>query len=83
MGKVTQCPAETWDNATIFGQVDDDRGGLKIVLKPGGLPGHSNTCYPVFCVFEEKRLLLDQEPRMSVVFVTYTGGHWSLECGKT
>lgn len=43
-GKGQTVPCETWDNATITGHVDDNKGGFPLVLKTWRIaPGHANT----------------------------------------
>lgn len=43
-GQGYRVPCETWDNATIMGHVDDEKGGFPIVFKTWRIaPGESNT----------------------------------------
>ncbi len=43
-GKGNTVPCETWDNATITGHIEDEKGGFPLVLKTWRIaPGESNT----------------------------------------
>lgn len=74
-------PCETWDNATILGHVDDDRGGFPIVLKTWRIaPGHSNTWSIRVLGTKRSAYFSTKNPRQWQ-FMTYAGGAgvWSVE----
>ena len=74
-------PCETWDNATISGHVDDDRGGFPIVLKTWRIaPGHSNTWSIRVLGTKRSAYFSTKNPRQWQ-FMTYAGGAgvWSVE----
>ena len=80
-GQGNTVPCETWDNATIFGQVDDDRGGFPIVLKTWRIaPGHSNTWSIRVLGTKQSAYFSTKNPRQWQ-FMTYSGGAgvWSVE----
>ena len=80
-GQGNTVPCETWDNATIFGQVDDDRGGFPIVLKTWRIaPGHSNT-WSIRVLGTKKSAYFSTKNPRQWQFMTYTGGAgvWSVE----
>ena len=80
-GKGNTVPCETWDNATIFGQVDDDRGGFPIVLKTWRIaPGHSNT-WSIRVLGTKKSAYFSTKNPRQWQFMTYSGGAgvWSVE----
>ena len=74
-------PCETWDNATILGHVDDDRGGFPMVLKTWRIaPGHSNTWSIRVLGTKRSAYFSTKNPRQWQ-FMTYAGGAgvWSVE----
>ena len=74
-------PCETWDNATILGHVDDDRGGFPMVLKTWRIaPGHSNTWSIRVLGTKRSAYFSTKNPRQWK-FMTYAGGAgvWSVE----
>ena len=74
-------PCETWDNATILGHVDDDRGGFPMVLKTWRIaPGHSNTWSIRVLGTKKSAYFFTKNPRQWQ-FMTYAGGAgvWSVE----
>ena len=74
-------PCETWDNATILGHVDDDRGGFPIVLKTWRIaPGHSNT-WSIRVLGTKKSAYFSTKNPRQWQFMTYAGGAgvWSVE----
>ncbi|MCH1402469.1 MAG: Gfo/Idh/MocA family oxidoreductase [Schleiferiaceae bacterium] len=74
-------PCETWDNATISGQVDDDRDGFPIVLKTWRIaPGHSNT-WSIRVLGTKKSAYFSTKNPRQWQFMTYAGGAgvWSVE----
>ena len=74
-------PCETWDNATILGHVDDDRGGFPMVLKTWRIaPGHSNTWSIRILGTKRSAYFSTKNPRQWQ-FMTYAGGAgvWSVE----
>jgi predicted dehydrogenase len=74
-------PCETWDNATILGHVDDDRGGFPIVLKTWRIaPGHSNT-WSVRVLGTKRSVYFSTKNPRQWQFMTYAGGAgvWSVE----
>ena len=80
-GQGNTVPCETWDNATIFGQVDDDRGGFPIVLKTWRIaPGHSNT-WSIRVLGTKKSAYFSTKNPRQWQFMTYSGGAgvWSVE----
>ena len=80
-GQGNTVPCETWDNATILGHVDDDRGGFPIVLKTWRIaPGHSNT-WSVRVLGTKKSAYFSTKNPCRWQFMTYTGGAgvWSVE----
>ena len=80
-GQGNTVPCETWDNATIFGQVDDDRGGFPIVLKTWRIaPGHSNT-WSIRVLGTKKSAYFSTKNPRQWQFMTYAGGSgvWSVE----
>ena len=80
-GQGNTVPCETWDNATIFGHVDDDRGGFPIVLKTWRIaPGHSNT-WSIRVLGTKKSAYFSTKNPRQWQFMTYTGGAgvWSVE----
>ena len=80
-GQGNTVPCETWDNATIFGQVEDDRGGFPIVLKTWRIaPGHSNTWSLRVLGTKKSAYFSTKNPRQWQ-FMTYSGGAgvWSVE----
>ncbi len=80
-GQGNTVPCETWDNATIFGQVDDDRGGFPLVLKTWRIaPGHSNT-WSIRVLGTKKSAYFSTKNPRQWQFMTYSGGAgvWSVE----
>ena len=80
-GQGNTVPCETWDNATIFGQVEDDRGGFPIVLKTWRIaPGHSNT-WSIRVLGTKKSAYFSTKNPRQWQFMTYSGGAgvWSVE----
>ena len=80
-GQGNTVPCETWDNATILGHVDDDRGGFPIVLKTWRIaPGHSNTWSVRVLGTKRSAYFSTKNPRQWQ-FMTYAGGAgvWSVE----
>tara|TARA_B100000945_G_scaffold316787_1_gene318364 strand:+ start:304 stop:1449 length:1146 start_codon:yes stop_codon:yes gene_type:complete len=80
-GQGNTVPCETWDNATILGHVDDDRGGFPIVLKTWRIaPGHSNT-WSVRVLGTKKSAYFSTKNPRRWQFMTYAGGAgvWSVE----
>ena len=80
-GQGNTVPCETWDNATILGHVDDDRGGFPIVLKTWRIaPGHSNT-WSVRVLGTKKSAYFSTKNPCQWQFMTYAGGAgvWSVE----
>ena len=80
-GQGNTVPCETWDNATIFGQVGDDRGGFPIVLKTWRIaPGHSNT-WSIRVLGTKKSAYFSTKNPRQWQFMTYSGGAgvWSVE----
>jgi len=80
-GQGNTVPCETWDNATILGHVDDDRGGFPIVLKTWRIaPGHSNT-WSVRVLGTKKSAYFSTKNPRQWQFMTYAGGAgvWSVE----
>ena len=80
-GQGNTVPCETWDNATILGHVDDDRGGFPIVLKTWRIaPGHSNT-WSVRVLGTKKSAYFSTKNPCRWQFMTYAGGAgvWSVE----
>ena len=80
-GQGNTVPCETWDNATILGHVDDDRGGFPIVLKTWRIaPGHSNT-WSIRVLGTKKSAYFSTKNPRQWQFMTYTGGAgvWSVE----
>ena len=74
-------PCETWDNATILGHVDDDRGGFPMVLKTWRIaPGHSNTWSIRVLGTKRSAYFSTKNPRQWQ-FMKYAGGAgvWSVE----
>ena len=74
-------PCETWDNATILGHVDDDRGGFPMVLKTWRIaPGHSNT-WSIRILGTKKSAYFSTKNPRQWQFMTYAGGAgvWSVE----
>lgn len=74
-------PCETWDNATILGHVDDDRGGFPMVLKTWRIaPGHSNT-WSIRILGTKKSAYFSTKNPRQWQFMTYAGGAgvWSME----
>lgn len=74
-------PCETWDNATILGHVDDDRGGFPMVLKTWRIaPGHSNT-WSIRVLGTKKSAYFSTKNPRQWQFMTYAGGAgvWSVE----
>jgi predicted dehydrogenase len=74
-------PCETWDNATILGHVDDDKGGFPMVLKTWRIaPGHSNTWSIRVLGTKRSAYFSTKNPRQWQ-FMTYAGGAgvWSVE----
>jgi predicted dehydrogenase len=74
-------PCETWDNATISGHVDDDRGGFPMVLKTWRIaPGHSNT-WSIRVLGTKKSAYFSTKNPRQWQFMTYAGGAgvWSVE----
>ena len=74
-------PCETWDNATILGHVDDDRGGFPMVLKTWRIaPGHSNT-WSIRVLGTKKSAYFSTKNQRQWQFMTYAGGAgaWSVE----
>jgi predicted dehydrogenase len=74
-------PCETWDNATILGHVDDDKGGFPMVLKTWRIaPGHSNTWSIRILGTKRSAYFSTKNPRQWQ-FMTYAGGAgvWSVE----
>ena len=67
-------PCETWDNATILGHVDDDRGGFPMVLKTWRIaPGHSNT-WSIRVLGTKKSAYFSTKNPRQWQFMTYAGG---------
>ena len=80
-GQGNTVPCETWDNATILGHVDDDRGGFPMVLKTWRIaPGHSNTWSIRVLGTKRSAYFSTKNPRQWQ-FMTYAGGAgvWSVE----
>ena len=80
-GQGNTVPCETWDNATILGHVDDDRGGFPIVLKTWRIaPGHSNT-WSVRVLGTKRSVYFSTKNPRQWQFMTYAGGAgvWSVE----
>ena len=80
-GQGNTVPCETWDNATIFGHVDDDRGGFPLVLKTWRIaPGHSNT-WSIRVLGTKKSAYFSTKNPRQWQFMTYAGGSgvWSVE----
>ena len=80
-GQGNTVPCETWDNATILGHVDDDRGGFPIVLKTWRIaPGHSNT-WSVRVLGTKKSAYFSTKNPCRWQYMTYAGGAgvWSVE----
>ncbi|MDG0986849.1 MAG: Gfo/Idh/MocA family oxidoreductase [Paracoccaceae bacterium] len=80
-GQGNTMPCETWDNATILGHVDDDRGGFPIVLKTWRIaPGHSNT-WSVRVLGTKRSVYFSTKNPRQWQFMTYAGGAgvWSVE----
>jgi predicted dehydrogenase len=74
-------PCETWDNATILGHVDDDKGGFPMVLKTWRIaPGHSNT-WSIRVLGTKKSAYFSTKNPRQWQFMTYAGsaGVWSME----
>jgi predicted dehydrogenase len=74
-------PCETWDNATILGHVDDDKGGFPMVLKTWRIaPGHSNT-WSIRVLGTKKSAYFSTKNPRQWQFMTYAGGAgvWSVE----
>ena len=74
-------PCETWDNATILGHVDDDKGGFPLVLKTWRIaPGHSNT-WSIRVLGTKKSAYFSTKNPRQWQFMTYAGGAgvWSVE----
>ena len=74
-------PCETWDNATILGYVDDDRGGFPMVLKTWRIaPGHSNT-WSIRILGTKKSAYFSTKNPRQWQFMTYAAGAgvWSVE----
>jgi predicted dehydrogenase len=74
-------PCETWDNATILGHVDDDKGGFPMVLKTWRIaPGHSNTWSIRVLGTKRSAYFSTKNPRQWQ-FMKYAGGAgvWSVE----
>jgi predicted dehydrogenase len=74
-------PCETWDNATILGHVDDDKGGFPMVLKTWRIaPGHSNT-WSIRVLGTKKSAYFSTKNPRQWQFMTYAGsaGVWSVE----
>jgi predicted dehydrogenase len=74
-------PCETWDNATILGHVDDDKGGFPMVLKTWRIaPGHSNT-WSIRVLGTKKSAYFSTKNPRQWQFMTYAGGAgvWSME----
>ena len=74
-------PCETWDNATILGHVDDNRGGFPMVLKTWRIaPGHSNT-WSIRVLGTKKSAYFSTKNPRQWQFMTYAGGAgvWSVE----
>ena len=74
-------PCETWDNATILGHVDDDRGGFPMVLKTWRIaPGHSNT-WSIRVLGTKKSAYFSTKNPRQWQFMTYVSGAgvWSVE----
>ena len=80
-GQGNTVPCETWDNATILGHVDDDRGGFPMVLKTWRIaPGHSNTWSIRVLGTKRSAYFSTKNPRQWQ-FMKYAGGAgvWSVE----
>jgi predicted dehydrogenase len=80
-GQGNTVPCETWDNATILGHVDDDKGGFPMVLKTWRIaPGHSNTWSIRILGTKRSAYFSTKNPRQWQ-FMTYAGGAgvWSVE----
>jgi len=80
-GQGNTVPCETWDNATILGHVDDDRGGFPIALKTWRIaPGHSNT-WSVRVLGTKRSVYFSTKNPRQWQFMTYAGGAgvWSVE----
>ena len=74
-------PCETWDNATILGHVDDDKGGFPMVLKTWRIaPGHSNT-WSIRVLGTKKSAYFSTKNPRQWQFMTHAGsaGVWSME----
>ena len=74
-------PCETWDNATILGHVDDNRGGFPMILKTWRIaPGHSNT-WSIRVLGTKKSAYFSTKNPRQWQFMTYAGGAgvWSVE----
>lgn len=80
-GKGGTVPCETWDNATITGQVEDAGGGFPLVLKTWRIaPGHSNTWSIRVLGTSKSAYFSSQNPRQWQ-FMEYSGGAqvWQVE----
>ncbi len=80
-GQGNTVPCETWDNATILGHVDDERGGFPMVLKTWRIaPGHSNT-WSIRVLGTKKSACFSTKNPRQWQFMTYAGGAgvWSVE----
>lgn len=80
-GKGGTVPCETWDNATITGHVDGDKGGFPLVLKTWRIaPGHSNTWSIRVLGTKGSAEFTTQNPRQWR-WMTYAGGAqvWQVE----
>ena len=80
-GKGGTAPCETWDNATITGHIEDERGGFPLVLKTWRIaPGHSNTWSIRVLGTRKSAYFSTQNPRQWQ-YMTYSGGAqvWQVE----
>lgn len=74
-------PCETWDNATITGHVDDDRGGFPLVFKTWRVaPGESNTWSLRVLGTKKSAYFTTKNPRQWM-WMNYEGGAqaWQVE----
>jgi predicted dehydrogenase len=80
-GKGGTVPCETWDNATITGRVDDDKGGFPLVMKTWRIaPGHSNT-WSIRVLGTRKSAYFSTKNPRQWQFMDYDGGAqiWQVE----